>query len=40
MVKIAIISKPGSSDTYPTLQNGLFGAVKLTKNADMDKYGY
>ena len=24
----------------PTLQNCLFGAVKLTKNSDIDKYGY
>ena len=26
--------------SYPTLENCLFGAVKLTKNADIDKYGY
>ena len=26
--------------SYPTLENCLFGAVKLTKNADRDKYGY
>ena len=25
---------------YPTLENCLFGSVKLTKNADFDKYGY
>ena len=25
---------------YPTLESCLFGAVKLTKNADIDKYGY
>ena len=25
---------------YPTLENCLFESVKLTKNADMDKYGY
>ena len=25
---------------YPTLENGLFGSVKLTKNADINKYGY
>ena len=25
-------------DNYPTLTNSLFGAVKLTKNADIDKY--
>ena len=27
-------------DGDPTLKNGLFGAVTLTKNADMEKYGY
>ena len=26
--------------SYPTLENCLFGAVKLTKNADIDKFGY
>ena len=26
--------------SYPTLENCSFGAVKLTKNADIDKYGY
>ena len=26
--------------SYPTLENCLFVAVKLTKNADIDKYGY
>ena len=25
---------------YPTLESCLFGAVKLTKNADIDEYGY
>ena len=30
----------GASDSDPTLKNGLFGAVTLTKNADIDKYGY
>ena len=25
---------------YPTLENCLFGALKLTKNADINKYGY
>ena len=25
---------------YPTLENCLFWSVKLTKNADIDKYGY
>ena len=27
-------------DDYPTIENCLFGAVKLTKNADIDKYKY
>ena len=25
---------------YPKLENCLFGAAKLIKNADIDKYGY
>ena len=29
-----------SNDNDPTLKNCLFGAVSLTKNADIDKYGY
>ena len=29
-----------SSINYPTLENCLFRSVKLTKNADIDKYGY
>ena len=29
-----------SNDNDPTLKNCLFGAVTLTKNADIDKYGY
>ena len=29
-----------SNDNDPTLKNSLFGAVKLTKNADIDEYGY
>ena len=33
--KIAVIG-----NNFPTLQNALFGAVTLTKNADIDKYGY
>ena len=28
-----------SDINYPTLENCLFGSVKLTKNADIDKYG-
>ena len=31
-------SSPHSED--PTLKNCLFGVVTLTKNADIDKYGY
>ena len=30
----------GVHDNDPTLKNCLFGAVTLTKNADIDKYGY
>ena len=30
----------GSNDNDPTLKNCLFVAVTLTKNADIDKYGY
>ena len=30
----------GSNDNDPTLKNCLFGAVTLSKNADIDKYGY
>ena len=30
----------GSNDNDPTLKNCLFGAVTLTKNADIEKYGY
>ena len=29
-----------NGNSYPTLANCLFRAVKLTKNADIDKYGY
>ena len=29
-----------SGNNFPTLQNALFGAVTLTKNSDIDKYGY
>ena len=32
------LSNPGVN--YPTLTNSLFGAVKLTKNVDIDKYKY
>ena len=30
----------GSNDNDPTLKHCLFGAVTLTKNADIDKYWY
>ena len=38
-----IIYDLGASSSHindPTLKNCLFGAVTLTKNADIDKYGY
>ena len=28
-----------NASSYPTLENYLFGMVKLTKSADIDKYG-
>ena len=34
------ITSDYSSINYPTLENCLFGSVKLTKNADINKYGY
>ena len=34
------VSKNSNISSYPTLQNSLFGAVRLTKNADIDKYKY
>ena len=34
------ISKNINISDYPTIGNCLFGAVKLTKMADVDKYGY
>ena len=34
------ISKSINICDYPTLENCLFGAVSLTKNADIDKYRY
>ena len=34
------IIKAYSNDNYPTLENALFGAVKLTKNVDINKYRY
>ena len=32
------ISVSDSHNNYPTLENCLFGAVRLTKNEDIDKY--
>ena len=43
IVNIYIVYELGASDSNnsnPTLKNCLFGAVTLTKNADIDKYGY
>ena len=34
------INKHYNISVYPTLENCLFGAVSLTKNADIDKYKY
>ena len=34
------ITSDYSSINYPTLENYLFISVKMTKNADIDKYGY
>ena len=34
------ISTNVNINNYPTLENFLFGAVTLTKNADIDKYWY
>ena len=43
VVNIYIVYELGASsshDSDPTLKNGLFGAVTLTKNADIEKYIY
>ena len=34
------INQNNNKSRDPTLENCLFGAVSLTKNADIDKYGY
>ena len=34
------IAVSSSNSNDPTLRNCLFGAVRLTKNADIDKYRY
>ena len=42
-LNIYIVYQIGASscnDSDPTLKNCLFGAVSLTKNADIEKYGY
>ena len=43
VVNIYMVYELGASSSHvnhPTLKNCLFGAVSLTKNADIDKYGY
>ena len=43
IVNIYIVYELGASSSHnndPTLKNCLLGAVTLTKNADVDKYGY
>ena len=43
IVNVYIVYELGassSSDSNPTLKNCLFGAATLTKNADIEKYGY
>ena len=43
VVNIYIVYEFGVSSSHvnnPALKNCLFGAVTLTKNADIDKYGY
>ena len=43
VVNIYIVCKITSNNNdsnYPTLENYLCGSVKLTKNADIDNYGY
>ena len=43
VVNIYIVYELGACSSHnndPTLKNCLFGAVTLTKNADIDKYGY
>ena len=34
------INKNGNTGSDPTLENRLFGAVSLTKNANIDRYQY
>ena len=35
-----INKKDNTTSSDPTLENCLFGAVTLTKNVEIDKYGY
>ena len=42
-INIYIVYELGASssnDSHPTLKNCLFGAITLTKNSDIEKYGY
>ena len=42
-MNVYIVSEIAGSSSHsdnPTLKNCLFGAITLTKNADIDKYGY
>ena len=43
IVNIYIVYEKNKSlniSDYPTLENSLFGAVRLTKNSDINKYKY
>ena len=43
VVNIYLVYESGASSSHnndPTLKNVLFGTLTLTKNADIDKYGY
>ena len=43
VVSIYIVYELGASSSHsddPTLKNCIFGTVTLTKNTDIDKYGY
>ena len=43
VVNIYLLYELGTSSSHisdPTIRNCLFGAVTLTKNADIEKYGY
>ena len=34
------LTASSSNDDDPTVRNSLFGAIRLTKNTGIDKYGY